>query len=254
MCKAYEEYISRVIDQDLTTAEEEVFVAHLQMCETCRKDYEALRQLKRLCGQVAPCELPKHFHQDLMAKIAATPQQTTSKQYQTSKKKNHQPIYRGFVIAASFILLCALTSQLDRLGLMHTPHKAVEESALDANEEVQSEAPPIQSRLTPEEQVGDKVQEDAAPTTEGIDLASVATPDTVWEVQVMDVANFKQKLIAYLKENKLAYEASENDSFQLTKEQAMQLDPWLNKQGITKQVITGTNPEKIVIKLLPQTS
>lgn len=256
MCKAYEDYLSRAIDHDLTAAEEETFVAHLQMCETCRKDYEALKQLKHLCGQVAPSPLPEHFHQDLMAKVLAAPQQASlskeAKAQKVLKKGQDKYAYRGFALAASFVFVFALMSQLGKLDLMRTPAKATEEIALNGQEDAQAKSAPINSRMSQEGSMA--TQERTGALKDDMDLASVAPMDTIWEVEVADVTSFKSQLITYLEEEQIAYEQYEADCFQIDKGKAELIEAWLVTQDVTKQVITGTEPNKIVIKLLPKTS
>ncbi len=94
-CDDYKELISLYFDKELDEKEEKELFEHLTDCPSCRKEYEELKVVMDMLGEIEEEELPEGFHNEVMAKIKA----------ETKPQKKRIPWARYTSIAAS---ICAV--------------------------------------------------------------------------------------------------------------------------------------------------
>ncbi|MBE6008274.1 MAG: DUF4349 domain-containing protein [Lachnospiraceae bacterium] len=70
-CDNYKELISLYFDNELDEKEEKELFEHLTNCPSCRKEYEELKAVMDMLGEIEEQELPEGFHDEVMAKIKA---------------------------------------------------------------------------------------------------------------------------------------------------------------------------------------
>ncbi len=93
-CEYYQELISRLLDEDLTTEEDAALKSHLESCAQCRLTFEAFSAVSRLVGEAE--EPPESLHECIMADIRRT----------EIKKKNRRlrPVFAAAACLAVVIL------------------------------------------------------------------------------------------------------------------------------------------------------
>lgn len=94
-CDDYKELISLYFDKELDEKEEKELFEHLTNCPSCRKEYEELKVVMDMLGEIEEEELPEGFHNEVMAKIKA----------EAKPQKKRIPWARYTSIAAS---ICAV--------------------------------------------------------------------------------------------------------------------------------------------------
>ena len=94
-CDDYKELISLYFDKELDEKEEKELFEHLTNCPSCRKEFEELKVVMDMLGEIEEEELPEDFHNEVMAKIKA----------EAKPKKKKTPWARYTSIAAS---ICAV--------------------------------------------------------------------------------------------------------------------------------------------------
>ena len=94
-CDDYKELISLYFDKELDEKEEKELFEHLTNCPSCRKEFEELKVVMDMLGEIEEEELPEGFHNEVMAKIKA----------EAKPKKKKTPWARYTSIAAS---ICAV--------------------------------------------------------------------------------------------------------------------------------------------------
>ena len=94
-CDDYKELISLYFDKELDEKEEKELFEHLTNCPSCRKEFEELKVVMDMLGEIEEEELPDGFHNEVMAKIKA----------EAKPQKKKTPWARYTSIAAS---ICAV--------------------------------------------------------------------------------------------------------------------------------------------------
>lgn len=134
MCNAYREWIMRAVDKMLSPEEEEKLVAHLNVCETCRREYEMQQQIREGLKSWQQKELPEGFHEKLMHEVR-------------KEKKRHWKWQAVSAAAACLFIGSALFYQMEQLGMKS-------ELSEDPNQYKVS----IASRMAEEEMIDEKGQ------------------------------------------------------------------------------------------------
>lgn len=115
MCHEYEALIMKAVDHMLSKEEEDQLVAHLNQCEDCRRDYEALKQITTSLKNLEAAPLPKDFHQNLMEKVQ---NEAASKAIKPIRlRKQHKLWQLAGSIAACMMVGFMIYTQLDNLHI-----------------------------------------------------------------------------------------------------------------------------------------
>lgn len=242
-CKMYNELISAYVDEMLSPQEEEKLMAHLEVCEVCRKEVHALKQMKYLYGQLGTTDLPEGFHEKLMYRI----QKEKQGKLRLPLKWRWQ--YSGALVATLMIGFLGLYQVIkiepqndaaieNRTGIQATPF-AIGESTPDegvpfqvANDEVVSEDEMSRSKVASIEQSNEKTN-----------LA------ITWQIKIEESASFLKALKAYLEESKIQYEETNEGVVCYQVRTSEPLMNWVKSQGATCE---GESPQTIgelVIKI-----
>lgn len=99
-CDAYQELISRMLDEPLTDAEQADLDRHLKTCEECSAFYQALTALSQEIGADLE-EPPEGLHENIMAEIRRS---------EIKKQNRLRPIIRVALTAAACVALVAAVS------------------------------------------------------------------------------------------------------------------------------------------------
>lgn len=95
--------LSVYIDGECTQQEQEEIKAHLEQCEKCREEFNALKALLSKLNDIKEFEVPEGFHQELMQKLQ--PMMPSNK----SKKKWYANLRQFSAIAAGLVLIVTLS-------------------------------------------------------------------------------------------------------------------------------------------------
>jgi len=68
-CENYKELISLYFDKELNDKEEKELFEHLNDCPSCRKEFEELKAVLEMLGEIEEEELPENFHEEVMSMI-----------------------------------------------------------------------------------------------------------------------------------------------------------------------------------------
>lgn len=140
-CQDYQELISRLLDGELTEAEQRDVERHIASCSDCAAMYEAFRALSQTIGE-DPEEPPERLHEKIMADV----RREALRRRQAPKR-----VRSLLAIAACAALVLLAAVNLPRMGSASTMSAAApagqaaivdsEEFALHEAAEVPAEAP-----------------------------------------------------------------------------------------------------------------
>lgn len=88
-CDKALELISLYIDGELNKEEQEEIIRHMERCESCRKEYESIKEMVEELNNIDFLPLPDGYHERLMQKINDTKVEKVDFAVKESKKGNH---------------------------------------------------------------------------------------------------------------------------------------------------------------------
>ena len=243
MCNEYEVLIQKAIDHEISEAEEAKLVAHLDVCDTCKATYEALKQLKACLGQLEEVELPSHFHEDLMAKIhkEAMLEQKEEKPLEKVvplKKKGgiHHLFKVSGTVAAAVIVGGAFFYQLTSLQQprMYSASEAApqEETAMQeaAAEEVAEEAYEAPADNGMSLKMADEALEEDNDSSKQPEMRGLPS-ERVIDVKVTDLAKMLTEAQVYLNEQAISFTIVEEEIYLFSLEDVNKLKAWFIAEG-----------------------
>ncbi len=184
-CENYRDLISAYIDGELNETEEKELLDHLNDCPSCRKEYEELKAIVEMVGDVGEEELPENFHNEVMAKLRAT----------AVPKKKKTPWARYTSIAASICALFIVGGAVFATGFMGMGSQSAADAASPEMYGMMSNNTTMESAKG--EIMFDTIVEDSV-DMEMEDLkytASTTTSDGAAPMAVAEAGNTKLKII-----------------------------------------------------------
>ena len=140
-CERYQEFISRMADEELAKSERAALSAHMEHCSQCNTMYAVFSNLSEIIGQDTE-PLPEGLHENIMADI----RRSAIKQ-QNIKERRRFAIPKPFrnVIAAA---ACAAVVIFAAKGML--PEKMNDTSAMSESEAAAAAAPAATAAVTPQ--------------------------------------------------------------------------------------------------------
>lgn len=234
-CDECKDKISLYIDGMVDEAEEKAIVAHLDLCETCQKEYEVLTEMIQVLKFSDDIDMPRAFHEDLMRRL---------KQEQKVTPIRGKRFKWGYPagLVATFLV-----------GLIMFSHSLV----ADKNSHV-SQIPMVASHINEEHetQMGKGAAQEGVTATKEIQDADVSLPLTnemkrniddapieqvVWEVTITNPAHFIEILKTYLDNQQVAYVEEEGALLINSRDNYEALWQWLQTQSEVKELNTTDN-------------
>ena len=234
MCNEYEVLIQKAIDHELSKDEEAKLVAHLDVCDTCKATYEALKELKVCLGQMEEIEMPSRFHEDLMEKVrreadaALKEEKSLEKVVPLKKKKGslrHLLKVSG-TVAAAVIVGGAFFYQLSELQQPRM-YSATEMAPLEGAAEENCEVPADSGKSI---KMTDGVLEETKEGDEETEMIALSN-EVIFEVKVTDVAEMLTQAESYLSEESISFTIIEDEIHLSSLEDAEQLKEWFISEG-----------------------
>lgn len=140
-CERYQEFISRMADEELTKSERAALSAHMEHCSQCNAMYAVFSNLSEIIGQDAE-PLPEGLHENIMADIrrSAIRQRNVKERRRFAIPKP----FRNVVTAAA----CAAVVIFAAKGMLN--EKMNDTSAMSASEAAAAAAPVATAAATPQ--------------------------------------------------------------------------------------------------------
>lgn len=232
-CNECIEKLSLYIDHMLNEEEEKALMAHLDLCETCRREYEALRDMVSWLGEIEEPTLPEDFHETLMERIKKEQKVVPMK---AKTFKWHYPAGLVATFLVGFLVFSTSISKNSsaRSETAHEPmamaapeekSMALEGESKATTEDTKSDVAP-QLAYAAESEVESRSQKDELHETGRAENNEQVTPRT-WEVTITDEQVFLEALRGYLEEQQVNY-TLEQGAVVITQEDDEALLAWLN--------------------------
>ena len=236
MCNEYEVLIQKAIDHEISEAEEAKLVAHLDVCDTCKATYEALKQLKACLGQMDEVELPAHFHEDLMAKIHKE-EKPLEKVVPLKKKGGLRHLFQvSGAVAAAVVVGGAFFYQLTSMqqSKMYSASEAApqEETAMQeaAAEEAAEEAYDAPADNGMSLKMADEALEEENDSNTQPEMRGLPTEQVI-EVKVTDPTEMLTEAQVYLNKQAISFRMVEDEIHLFSLEDANKLKAWFIAEG-----------------------
>lgn len=232
-CNECIEKLSLYIDHMLNEEEEKALMAHLDLCETCRREYEALRDMVSWLGEIEEPTLPEDFHETLMERIKK------EQKVVPMKAKPFKWHYPAGVVATFLVGFLVFSTSISKNSsarsetaqepmAMAAPEEksmALEGESKATTEDTKSDVAP-QLAYAAESEVESRSQKDELHETGRAENNEQVTPRT-WEVTITDEQVFLEALRGYLEEQQVNY-TLEQGAVVITQEDDEALLAWLN--------------------------
>lgn len=229
--------ISLYIDQMLDEEEEKVIVAHLDLCETCHKEYELLVRMIDLLKPNEETYLPKTFHRDLIKRLKQ------EQKVKPIKNKRFKWEYPAGVVAAFLVGFIVLNH-----SLIGNKNNSTTQAPMLANSIAQDQTEQMTEATLEKEDVKQGKMLEAPSATmnkmnEAVEAQTVEgkindtiVEQTIWEVTITESSSFIEHLKGYLDEQKLTYQEEESSLMITTEADGESLWGWLQAQSEVKNV------------------
>lgn len=240
-CNECIDKLSLYIDHMLNEEEEKALVAHLDLCKTCLREYEALREMVNWLGEIEAPTLPEDFHETLMEHIKKEQKVVPMK---AKTFKWHYPAGLVATILVGFLVFSTSISK-NSSTQSETAHEpmamaAPQEQAMAAERESQATKENltgnVESQLTDgaDSKVESRSHKEALDETGGAESKELVDPRT-WEVTITDKQIFLEALKGYLEEQQVSY-TLEQGAVVITEEEDDALLVWLKAREEVKAV------------------
>ncbi|MCQ4725159.1 DUF4349 domain-containing protein [Anaerotignum faecicola] len=104
-CEKALELISLYIDGELNKEEQEEIIKHMEQCESCKKEYDSLKEMVETLKEMEYMPLPEGYHERLMDKIENAKVERADF---TGKDKNKRNIWKKYVSIAAGLFVVAV--------------------------------------------------------------------------------------------------------------------------------------------------
>ena len=254
MCNEYEVLIQKAIDHEISEAEEAKLVAHLDVCDTCKENYEALKQLKAYLGQMEEVEIPSQFHEELMSKIrreadlALAEEKSLQKVVPLKKKKGSlRHLFKvSGTVAAAVIVGGAFFYQLSELQQPRM-YSASEAAPQEEAAEEACEAPADNGKSI---KMSDAVSEESNDYSEQPEMVALPS-EMVFEVKVADANEMLTEAEVYLNEQGISFTIIDEEIHLSSLEDAKKLKAWFIAKGASlTEEETLIDGEAFIFRLL----
>ncbi len=244
-CDECMEKISLYIDQMLSEEEEKAIVAHLDLCETCHKEYQILIGMIGLLKQPEKVDLPKGFHTDLMQRFE---QEQKVMPIKAKRFKWGYPaglvasLLIGFIVLNHSSFIGSKNSAVSEAPM--TAYSMPQENAIEMTEGVMEDkmskaAKASEAPLVTRNEVERAVKEETKSLTG--DAYDASIEQVIWEATITDTPTFIKAIEDYLDEQQLTYVEEEGYLLITSEHTYTSLWEWLQTQSEVKQLMVTHN-------------
>ncbi len=140
-CKDYFELMNMYIDEEISEADKNKLIKHIESCESCKQEFEELKEMVNILREEPLSELPLGYHKELMEKIN---NEVNNKVVTLKPKKSKNNIYRYFGLVAVFALFVVGGNKAGLFDIKNgkfenMPSNVVSENTNDVNNNVTNE-------------------------------------------------------------------------------------------------------------------
>lgn len=196
-CDECKDKISLYIDQMVDEAEEKAMVAHLDLCETCHKEYEVLVEMIQLLKPSDEIDMPREFHGDLMRRL---------KQEQKVipiKGKRFKWGYPAGLVATFLVGLIVFNQSFVADKNSTASQMPMVASNIDQDHEMQIVEGAVQEEITKEAKDVDTSLPLTNEMKRTVDDTSIE--QVVWEITITNPVDFIEVLKTYLDNQQVTY-------------------------------------------------